>query len=84
MRFIYLSVTKEKESFETIEKTVNYFMSFIKDAGKEFNFKGKINRKHFKTNEDVFFLRKRDEKPSIMVIAYARSSTGILEQYKKG
>ncbi len=84
MRFIYLSVTKEKGSFETIEKAVNYFESFIKDAGKEFNFKGKINRKHFEVNEDIFFLRKGEDRPSYMVIAYARSSTGILEQHKKG
>jgi hypothetical protein len=34
MRFIYLSTTKEKGDFETIDKAARYFEAFIKEPGK--------------------------------------------------
>ena len=86
MRFIYLSTTKEKGDFETIEKTVKYFEAFITDPEKDFNFKSKISRKKFGPDEDVFFLKtaKVDGKNTFIVIAYGKSSTAVLEQSKEG
>lgn len=85
MRFIYLSTTKEKSDFETIEKAVKYFEAFIKDPDKAFNFKSKISRKNFRAEEDIFFLKTARIKGNntFIVIAYARSATAVLEQPKK-
>lgn len=86
MRFIYLSTTKEKGDFETIEKSVKYFEAFISEPEKDFNFKSKISRKNFSLNEDIFFLKtaKRNGKNTYIVVAYGRSSTAILAQTKTG
>lgn len=86
MRFIYLSTTKEKGDFETIEKTVKYFEAFIKEPEKHFNFKSKISRKNFRPDEDIFFLKtaRIEGKNTFIIVAYARSATAVLEQPEKG
>lgn len=86
MRFIYLSTTKEKGDFETIDKAAKYFEAFKKEPEKDFNFRSKISRKNFRPDEDIFFLktaRIKDEN-TFIVIAYARSASAVLEQQKKG
>src|SRR5665647_456000 len=83
MRFIYLSTTKEKGDFETIEKSVKYFEAFISDPEKDFNFKSKISRSNFSLHEDIFFLKtaKRNGKNTYIVVAYGRSSTAVPVSY---
>lgn len=86
MRFIYLSTTKEKGDFETIEKAVKYFKAFIKEPDKDFNFRSKISKKYFSPNEDIFFLitARVNGINTFVVVAYGKSATAVLDQSKKG